>query len=209
MLETAYGRRVAIVGLAVVLALPLSATAESRPRGGTDFDRMIAELERVLGPGAVEVRRGPVEARERETRRAPGAGPRFSDAEEAIVGEMNAHRARYGLEPLRLERRLSAAAADRADDMFARGYFDHVGPDGRSPFLTVSENGYRFRTVGENLAVGYRSAEAVVDGWMRSPGHRANILSRDFRDVGLALHEGAPVRGYGGPTVVALYAAER
>jgi uncharacterized protein YkwD len=65
--------------------------------------------------------------------------------------------------------------------------------------------GYRYRMAGENLAVGYRSSSAVVDGWMGSPGHRANILKSGFEEIGLAVANGSPTRGYGGPTVVALY----
>jgi uncharacterized protein YkwD len=122
---------------------------------------------------------------------------------------MNRERARRGLTPLRFDSRLNAAAADRAADMFSRGYFDHVSPDGRSPFLSVQARGYRYAAVGENLAVGYRTPQSVVSGWMNSPGHRENILGRAFEEVGLALVDGSPVRGYGGPTVVAFYARER
>ncbi|HEU5162914.1 MAG TPA: CAP domain-containing protein [Thermoanaerobaculia bacterium] len=212
MKKTAQWRRFAAAALAMGAVLAMSASAESRPRGGTDLERLAADLARVFGEDAVEIRRGstglPREtAAGRSPVRRPEAGARHQ--EDAIVAEMNAHRAAYGLAPLSLERRLSAAADDRADDMFEEGYFAHIGPDGRSPFLAVTANGYRYRTVGENLAVGYRSARAIVDGWMRSPGHRANILSPDYRDVGIALHDGSPVRGYGGPTVVAMYAAER
>ena len=212
MKKTAQWRRLSAVALLMGAALTMSVSAESRPRRGTDLERLAADLERVFGPGAVEIRRGtadaprdPIADRGAVPRPAPDAGHQ----EEAIVAEMNAHRSAYGLAPLALERRLSAAAGDRAEDMFDRGYFAHVGPDGRSPFVTVTANGYRYRTVGENLAVGYRSARAIVDGWMRSPGHRANILSRDYHDVGIARRDGSPVRGYGGPTVVAMYAAER
>lgn len=206
MKKLAPWRRFAAVALAFAVAMGVSAPVESSTSRRTDVERMIEELERVLGPGAVEVRRG-----NRAGTPARPERPATSDEglELAIVAEMNARRAAYGLGPLALEPRLSSAAGDRAEDMFARRYFDHAGPDGRSPFLTVTANGYRYRTVGENLAVGYRGARAVVDGWMRSPGHRANILGRDYRDVGIALHEGSPVRGSGGPTVVALYAAER
>ncbi len=120
---------------------------------------------------------------------------------------MNSERAAYGLQPLRLNSRLALAADDRVEDMFAKEYFNHVSPDGLQPWTWVHRRGYNYRLIGENLAVGYPSAAAVVDGWMHSPGHRANILGRGFNEVGVALGAGSPTRGYRGPTVVALYGA--
>lgn len=127
-------------------------------------------------------------------------------ATEAIVEAMNRERAARGLRPLRVNERLSLAANDRISDMFAKSYFDHVSPDGLQPFVWAQQRGYRYRLIGENLAVGYRGT-AVVDGWMRSKGHRENILQRGFDEVGIAIANGAPERGYRGPTVVAMYGA--
>ena len=79
-----------------------------------------------------------------------------------------------------------------------------MAPDGTQPWVWVSRRGYRYRTVGENLAVGYGTADRVVRGWMNSPGHRANILQHGFDEVGIAIADGAPLRGYAGPTVVAI-----
>ena len=128
----------------------------------------------------------------------------------AIVAEMNAHRRRHGVPPLRLQDELTRAARDRMDDMFARRYFDHVSPDGRGPFQTASRRGYRYLAIGENLAFGQRSAREVVDAWMRSRGHRANILGRTYVDCGIAVAAGSPLsRRNGGFTFVALYGRER
>jgi uncharacterized protein YkwD len=127
---------------------------------------------------------------------------------ETIVAAMNAERRQRGLKELRLDARLNAAAADRARDMFAKGYFNHVSPDGTQPFVWVKNHHYRYATIGENLADGYRSARAVVEGWMRSPGHRANVLGNSFQDVGLSIVRGSPTRHTNGYTVVALYARE-
>ena len=127
---------------------------------------------------------------------------------ESIVAAMNAERRQRGLAELRLDSRLSAAAADRARDMFAKGYFNHVAPDGTQPFVWVRNHHYRYATIGENLADGYRSARAVVDGWMHSPGHRDNVLGKSFVDVGLSIVRGSPTRRTNGYTVVALYARE-
>ncbi|MFL6248040.1 MAG: CAP domain-containing protein [Thermoanaerobaculia bacterium] len=127
-------------------------------------------------------------------------------AADAIVAAMNRERTARGLRPLRLNTRLSLAATDRIDDMFAKNYFAHVSPDGLQPFVWARARGYRYRLIGENLAVGYRGT-TVVDGWMRSPAHRDNILQRGFDEVGIAIADGAPRRGYRGPTVVAMYGA--
>ena len=173
------------------LAIALSAALISSFAGASDLHDLARELERALGKGKVEVRHP--------------AAP--TDSVLAIVDAMNRERVAYGLEPLRLNEQLSLAAGDRVHDMFENGYFAHVGPDGKAPFEWIHERGYRYRAAGENLAVGYRTSQSIVAGWMNSPGHRANILGRHFDEVGIAIGNGAPLRGYGGPTVVALYAA--
>ncbi|HWW62290.1 MAG TPA: CAP domain-containing protein, partial [Thermoanaerobaculia bacterium] len=75
------------------------------------------------------------------------------------------------------------------------------------PFTWVDRRGYDYRVIGENLAVGYRTSGTIVDGWMHSPGHRANILGSSFDEVGIAFADGSPVRGYRAPLVVVLYGA--
>lgn len=190
--------------LAVVLAIlsPLSIAAENRSRGRTDLERLAADLERVLGRGSATVER----AGTPEPRSAPAATTSDHSYAEAIVAAMNRERRAHGLGPLRLETRLSLAAQDRIDDMMAKHYFDHVSPDGINPFTWVRKRGYRYSLIGENLALGYRSSQSVVTGWMSSPGHRENILKSGFDDVGIAFIESSPMRGYRAPLVVALYA---
>jgi uncharacterized protein YkwD len=125
----------------------------------------------------------------------------------ALVDAMNRERASRGLKPLHLDQRLNRAAEDRADDMLEKHYFNHVSPEGMSPFKWVDVEGYQYTEVGENLAVGYKTADAVVDGWMHSPGHRANILGKNYGDVGIAVAP-SPLNGYGSPLVVALYGTQ-
>lgn len=189
-----------LIALAAVMAITFlpSLNAENRSpyrtASRTDLERMAAELERRLGPGSVSLERV---APERAS---------FSIAADAIVAAMNHERTSRGLRPLVLNDRLSLAANDRIGDMFAKNYFAHVSPDGVQPFVWAQQRGYRYRLIGENLAVGYRGT-AVVEGWMRSRGHRENILQRGFDEVGIAIADGAPQRGYRGPTVVAMYGA--
>ena len=128
----------------------------------------------------------------------------ISPVEISIISAMNRERATYGLPPLRVNVELTEAANDRIGDLFAQHYFAHVSPQGLQPFVWAERRGYDYHAMGENLATGY-SPQEVVDGWMHSPGHRANILGRDFNEVGVAIASGSPVHAHGGPTVVALY----
>ena len=183
MFKTASVRRFAAVLAVALLAVPPSVSGEDRSDSRTNLRKLAEELRAVFGPDAVEIREGNASTRSARRGRAERATSRSVTsgiADErtlALLEAMNRRRSAHGLEPLELDRRLNLAAADRAADMFALGYFDHVSPDGRSPFLKVTGRGYSYRAVGENLAAGYGTAEAIVDGWMRSPGHRANILS--------------------------------
>lgn len=188
--------------LAVSLASPLSLFAESRTQRRTSLADLARELEQVLGPGHVEVSGSRPAWQPSRTRSSD-----WTMSADAIVDAMNRERAQYGMQPLRLNSKLNAAAGDRASDMFSKHYFEHVSPDGIDPFSWVQKRGYRFSLVGENLAVGYPTASRVVTGWMNSPGHRANILQSQYDEVGIAVASGAPVRGYAGPLVVALYGA--
>ncbi|HUO84880.1 MAG TPA: CAP domain-containing protein [Thermoanaerobaculia bacterium] len=121
---------------------------------------------------------------------------------------MNRRRAAYDLPPLRLNRNLALAAQDRLEDMMSRHYFDHIAPDGMAPWLWVRRHGYLWQEVAENLATGFRTERGVVNGWMRSPWHRATMLG-NYVEVGLASVEAIPHRQGKGHTVVAIYARPR
>ena len=88
--------------------------------------------------------------------------------------------------PLGWHTRLELAAYGHSADMAANDYFSHTGLDGRSPADRVTAAGYDWRAIGENIAAGYPDVAAVVDGWMASPGHCANLMNPGFRDMGLA-----------------------
>src|SRR5918997_1630092 len=129
----------------------------------------------------------------------------------ATLCVLNAERARHRLRPLRLNRRLSKAARRHARDMARRKYFSHDSLGGGSFVDRIRRAGYlrgaRTWFVGENLAWGSheRSApRAITRMWMNSPGHRANILSRSFNEVGIGLAYGAPV--HVGEAAAATYA---
>jgi len=127
---------------------------------------------------------------------------------ESVIAEMNRCRIERGFAPYTRDKRLEAAASDRMNDMEELGYWAHVSPDGRSPFSWIPLHGYEFRAAGENLAGGFETAELLVTSWMESRGHRANILSPDFRSVGIAIIDGSPTGRAMGKSVVVLFAAE-
>ncbi len=88
--------------------------------------------------------------------------------------------------PLRLDAQLARAAAVHADSMARYGYLEHQGRDGSTPAERVSRTGYRWRSVGENIAAGQTTAEQVVRGWIASPEHCANIMEPRFTEMGVA-----------------------
>ena len=117
------------------------------------------------------------------------------DSAEAVLDAVNALRAtgckcpdgkRYGPAPaLRLNKQLTEAAQTHADDMFRRKYFSHWGRGGSDVSDRVRRAGYRWVMVGENIAQGYPTAEAVVRAWRTSADHCSNLMEPAFRDMGL------------------------
>ena len=106
----------------------------------------------------------------------------ISYTEEARVDEGGA--------ALRENELLNAAAQAKADDMAKRGYFSHTGPDGEAPWTWVAKAGYDYTFAGENLAVRFNDSKDVVDAWMASPTHRANIIKPQYKEIGVGIAEG-------------------
>jgi hypothetical protein len=107
-----------------------------------------------------------------------------------LLLQTNARRADKGLAPLQLNPQLSQAAYQKGQDMFAKNYWAHNAPDGTTPWVFIKDSGYEYLYAGENLARGYSSAPDVVNAWMNSQGHRDNILSSNYDDVGFAVLAG-------------------
>ncbi|MER7661759.1 sigma-70 family RNA polymerase sigma factor [Streptomyces sp. NPDC096193] len=108
----------------------------------------------------------------------------------AVLSLVNKERTAAGCGPLSGNARLDTAARRHSDDMAAKNYFSHTGQDDRSPGDRITAAGYQWRTYGENIARGQQTAASVMESWMNSPGHRANILNCDFKNMGLGIHEG-------------------
>jgi hypothetical protein len=103
----------------------------------------------------------------------------------------NEERAKNGLPPLRMNEKLSQAANSKAQDMFSKGYWAHFAPDGSTtPWQFITGAGYSYRVAGENLAKNFPFSDSVVEAWMNSPSHRANMLRADYQDVGFAIVNG-------------------
>lgn len=92
--------------------------------------------------------------------------------------------------PLGASEDLDEAASRHARDMVKKNFFDHRGSDGSQPRDRVLRTGYKFQLTGENIALGPESAEEVVAGWLKSPGHCANIMEPRFRDIGVGVATG-------------------
>ena len=97
----------------------------------------------------------------------------------------NLERTSRGLNELTLNAQLNQAAQGHSDNMASQDFFDHTGADGSNVGDRVGDAGYAFRSTGENIAAGQTTPEQVVESWMNSPGHRANILNADYQEIGI------------------------
>jgi uncharacterized protein YkwD len=119
---------------------------------------------------------------------APTATPGTSSDRLAswVIRYTNIHRAKHGCAPVSRHTSLMATAQRHSWDMAKRGYFSHVSPGGSTFTARARYAGYRFAS-GENIAWGYRTPAGVVNDWMKSPGHRANILNCASKRIGVGV----------------------
>ncbi|MFE4061035.1 CAP domain-containing protein [Streptomyces sp. NPDC059096] len=113
-----------------------------------------------------------------------------------VLSLTNAERAAAGLAPLAGDPRLTAAAQAFSTDMADRAFYSHTSPEGLQPWDRAAAAGSGHRGIGENIACGQRSPREVVQGWMDSPGHRANILDQGFTHLGVGFADGGPAGTY-------------
>lgn len=135
--------------------------------------------------------------KEKEPEREQTGAPVEMSAQAAAAAEVlqlvNQERAQVGCSAVAANSSLTDLAQDFSEDMAARGFFDHTDPSGASPWDRAAKAGIT-DLGGENIARGQADAAAVMDAWMNSPGHKANILNCDFKTLGVGVHFGA-----GGP----------
>ncbi len=128
-----------------------------------------------------------------------------------LVDQTNKERDTAALRTLTSNPKLEIAAQLKADDMAAKGYFAHNAPDGTTPWHWFAQAGYDFAAAGENLAVNFTDSKDVTEAWMRSPTHRANIMSGNYTEIGIATARGMykgkeaifVVQKFGRPSIIA------
>ncbi|OON76473.1 CAP domain-containing protein [Streptomyces tsukubensis] len=132
-----------------------------------------------------------------ETQQPVATAPKPQGAAERAAAEVlslvNQERSKAGCSPVRADGELAALAGNFSADMAARDFFDHTDPDGDTPWDRAKQAGVS-GLGGENIARGQANAQSVMDSWMNSPGHRANILNCDYKTLGVGVHFGS-----GGP----------
>jgi uncharacterized protein YkwD len=104
---------------------------------------------------------------------------------QTVIELINHERTQAGLKPLSLNGKLNQSAYSHSQDMAEKDYFNHTGSDGSRVSDRIYNAGYHYSLAGENIAVGQSSAEEVVKAWMNSPTHRANMMSVDYREIGI------------------------
>lgn len=138
--------------------------------------------------------RDPTSASRSSGRNVPTLSPQ--EWEQRLLTMTNAARMQAGCPALKTDQRLQRAAAQHAGDMVANHYFSHTSPDGKNPTDRAKALGFP-NGVGENIAVGYATADAVMHGWLASKGHRENILNCDYTVIGIGYDPGAVLTQYG------------
>lgn len=113
-----------------------------------------------------------------------------ADLYEAI----NRERTATGLPALTTHPLLEVSACTKADDMVVKNYWSHTAPDGTNPWQVIERAGYLYQMAGENLAQGHQTAQAAVDAWMKSPGHRENIVG-NYSEMGMCVRSSVQYQG--------------
>ncbi len=134
-------------------------------------------------PAQKPVQQKPVQA-EKPQATTP-ASSAVSAFEQKVVELTNQERAKNGLPALKLDVELSKVAREKSKDMQTKNYFSHTSPTYGSPFDMMKAYGISYRAAGENIAMGQRSPEEVVQAWMNSQGHRENIMNPNFTHIGV------------------------
>ncbi len=125
-----------------------------------------------------------------------------------LLNSTNAKRQENGLSSLQLNDTLSQAAAAKASDMLTNNYWAHNSPSGKTPWDFIIGSGFRYTLAGENLAKNFQTSDGVVEAWMASPSHRANLLKPGYADVGFAIVNGV-LSGEETTLVVQMFGATR
>lgn len=116
---------------------------------------------------------------------AAATASNVSEFEKQVANLVNQERQKAGLQPLQLDTKLSDVAREKSKDMMNKGYFSHQSPTYGSPFDMMKQFGITYKSAGENIAKGQQTPQEVMNAWMNSEGHRANILNGSFTHIGV------------------------
>lgn len=119
-----------------------------------------------------------------------------TDQAKQILDLVNAERSKQGLQPLKLNQTLTNVATIKSKDMRDNNYFSHQSPTYGSPFDMMKRFGIKYSYAGENIAAGQKTASAVMNSWMNSSGHRANILNKNYTELGVGYVTGGSYGTY-------------
>lgn len=162
--------------------------AKLKAKLGADF-----QMPKTEAPAKVEAPKTPAaeapapaapEATEAPAKETPAPAASGSQ-EKQVIDLVNQERAKAGLSPLKENTELAKVAEVKAEDMRDNNYFSHTSPVYGSPFDMMKQFGIKYSYAGENIAKGQRSPQEVMNGWMNSEGHRANILNSNFTEIGV------------------------
>ncbi|MFY0760993.1 MULTISPECIES: SafA/ExsA family spore coat assembly protein [Metabacillus] len=124
------------------------------------------------------------------------SGSAYQSMESEVVTLVNQERAKYGLKPLTANWEVARVAKYKSEDMRDKNYFSHTSPTYGSPFDMMKSFGIQYSYAGENIAAGQTTAKSVVTAWMNSEGHRKNILSSNFKEIGVGYAKGGSYGHY-------------
>ena len=146
----------------------------------------VKEVPEVVAPAPVETEKAPV-VNEQVTEEKEEV--QVSSEMQEVVNLTNNERAKAGLKALQIDTKLTQSAQAKSQDMKDKNYFSHTSPTYGSPFDQMKSFGVSYKSAAENIAMGQRTAAEVVDGWMNSPGHKANIMNASYTHIGVGLSD--------------------
>ncbi len=166
-------KKIVPLALALTIASTVSASAARLPHNGFSFTVRPGYMQTVSRPSAST-----------PSTSTPSQSTQSNSSYAAqVVSLVNAERAKQGLPALTVSTKVQQAAQTRAGEL--KSSFSHTRPSGASCFTALREAGVSYTRAGENIAYGQSTPAAVVQAWMNSSGHRANILSKDFTTIGV------------------------
>lgn len=210
LLATVLGLSVAFGGMAAVVAPKEAEAAQCNYRTYINYRlvttnspcpfKITYKIVKTQPKGEVKVPAAPQKpqqpAPEVTTPQTPEETASLSQYEQKVVELVNAERAKQGLKPLQVDPELAKVARIKSQDMRDKNYFSHQSPTYGSPFEMMKQFGISYRAAGENIAAGQKTPEAVVEAWMNSPGHRANILNANYTHIGVGYVTGGSYGTY-------------